>query len=176
MRDAVVAAHTLNVFNDRCDSVVMANVAQLVNNLHSLYLAAGDKLIETPNYHVFDLYKGHMGARQLQVVNGCGQLEREGFAAMPRVSASASEAQDGSITITMANMEYDQDIELELAGVDGSIEGRAEVALLRGDVPQAHNTFENPLRVKPAHSFMALKQGGRVELPAASVMSLRIVR
>lgn len=176
MRDAVVAAHTLNIFNDRCDSVVMANVAQLVNNLHSLYLAAGDKYIETPNYHVFDLYKGHMDARQLRVINSCGQIERDGFAAMPRVSASASEAQDGSVTITMANMEYDQDIKLELMGVDGSIEGKAEIALLRGDVPQAHNTFENPFRVKPTYSAMEMKQGGRVTLPAASVMSLRIVR
>ena len=29
MRDAVVTALTLNIFNDRCDVVGMANVAQL---------------------------------------------------------------------------------------------------------------------------------------------------
>ena len=55
MRDALVAAVTLNIFNNRCDVVDMANVAQLCNNLHSLYLAGGEHFVETPNYHVFDL-------------------------------------------------------------------------------------------------------------------------
>ncbi len=176
MRDAVVAAHTLNIFNDRCDSVVMANVAQLVNNLHSLYLAAGDQFIETPNYHVFDLYQGHKDARQLRVVNGCGTIEREGFAAMERVSASASEAADGSVLVTLANMEYDRDIELTLRGVDGALTGSAEVRVLKGDVPQAHNTFDRPERVTPISETRPFADGDAITLPAASVTAIRITR
>lgn len=176
MRDAVVAAHTLNLFNERCDSVVMANVAQLVNNLHSLYLASGDNLIETPNYFVFDMYKGHQGARQLRVVNDCGQLPREGFSDMACVSASASQAQDGSVLITLANMEYDRDIELALSGVDGALTGNARITLLKGDQPQAHNTFEQPRRVASASHEQLLKDGDTIMLPAASVMAIHIAK
>lgn len=63
MRDAVVAALTFNIFNNRCDVVDMANVAQLCNNLHSLYLAGGENFVETVNHHVFDLCKEHQNAR-----------------------------------------------------------------------------------------------------------------
>ncbi|MDL2205973.1 alpha-N-arabinofuranosidase [Eubacteriales bacterium OttesenSCG-928-N13] len=176
MRDAVVAALTLNIFNDRCDSVVMANVAQLVNNLHSLYLTSGEKFIETPNYHVFEMYKDHMDAKQLHVVNGTEQLAREGFRPMQQVSVSASEAQDGSVLITLANLEYDKDIEIELGGVDGLLTGQAEIKLLQGETPQDHNDFEHPTCVKSVISQRAFKDGDTISLPAASVMAIKLVR
>ena len=56
MRDALVAALTLDIFNRHADKIAMANVAQLINNLHSLFLATGDKFIVTPNFHVFEMY------------------------------------------------------------------------------------------------------------------------
>ena len=176
MRDAVVAAHTLNIFNDRCDSVVMANVAQLVNNLHSLYLAAGDKFIETPNYHVFDLYKGHMGARQLQVVNDSEDLMLDGFAPMQSISASASEAADGSVLITLANLNYDRDVEMALSGVDGVLTGDTQIALLKGEKPQDINDFDHPDRVHPCTCRRALKDGDTITIPAASVVAVKISR
>ncbi len=56
MREAVVAALSLNIFNNHCDKIVMANVAQLVNCIHSLFLAKGDKFVTTTSFHVFDLF------------------------------------------------------------------------------------------------------------------------
>ena len=53
LRDALVAALTLDTFNRHADKIDMANIAQLVNNLHSLFLADGDKLVATPTYHVY---------------------------------------------------------------------------------------------------------------------------
>src|SRR5678815_3400413 len=46
----------------------MANVAQLVNCLHSLFLAREDKFILTPNYHVFEMFMPHMGAKAVRSV------------------------------------------------------------------------------------------------------------
>ena len=46
----------------------MANVAQLVNNLHCLFLAGGEHCIETPTYYVFDMYKEHQGAKLVETV------------------------------------------------------------------------------------------------------------
>ena len=48
MREALVAGNTLNIFQNNCDKIRMANIAQVVNNLQSLMLAAGDRCITTP--------------------------------------------------------------------------------------------------------------------------------
>ena len=44
----------------------MANPAQLINTIHSLFLAYEDKFIVTPNYHVFEMYAAHQGAQALR--------------------------------------------------------------------------------------------------------------
>jgi len=67
MRDALVAGITLNIFNNHCDRVVMANLAQTVNVLQAVILTQGEKMLKTPTYHVFDLYKRHQGARLLDI-------------------------------------------------------------------------------------------------------------
>ena len=48
LRDALVAGLTLDTFNRHADKIAMANVAQLVNTIHSLFLAKEDQLIVTP--------------------------------------------------------------------------------------------------------------------------------
>lgn len=68
MRDAIVAAIELNVFNRHSDRVVMANLAQAVNVLQSIILTEGDKMIKTPTYHVFDLFKTHQTTRQFTAI------------------------------------------------------------------------------------------------------------
>ena len=45
----------------------MANIAQLVNNLHSLFLADGDRFVATPNFHVFEMYRPHHGAKSVRL-------------------------------------------------------------------------------------------------------------
>src|SRR5207253_4005623 len=65
LRDALVAALTLDIFNRHADKVGMANIAQLVNNLHSLFLADGDRFVATPNFYVFEMYRPHQGARSV---------------------------------------------------------------------------------------------------------------
>src|SRR5579859_2169293 len=66
MRDALVAALTLDTFNRHADKVAMANVAQLINNLHSLFLAVEDKFVVTPNFHIFDMYSAHQNGRAVR--------------------------------------------------------------------------------------------------------------
>ena len=59
MRDAIVAAINLNIFNQHSDIVCMANIAQAVNVLQALILTEGEKMVKTPTYHVFDMFKEH---------------------------------------------------------------------------------------------------------------------
>ena len=65
MRDALVAGINLNIFNKHCDRVKMANIAQLVNVLQAVILTEGDKMIKTPTYHVFNMYKYHQDGELL---------------------------------------------------------------------------------------------------------------
>ena len=67
LRDALVAALTLDTFNRHAEKVDMANVAQLVNNLHSLFLADGDRFVATPTFHVFEMYRPHHGAKAVRM-------------------------------------------------------------------------------------------------------------
>ena len=68
LRDALVAALSLDTFNRHAEKVDMANVAQLINNLHSLFLADGDKFVATPTFHVYTMYRPHHGAKAVRMV------------------------------------------------------------------------------------------------------------
>src|SRR5699024_3568603 len=100
MRDAMVAALTLNLFNKHADRVRMANIAQTVNVLQAVVLTDGAKMVLTPTYHVFDLYKVHQGATLLHSSVSCGCDEASG---LPLVQESASRAADGSLSTTLCN-------------------------------------------------------------------------
>ena len=173
MRDAIVAALTLNIFNNRCDVVAMANVAQLCNNLHSLYLAGGEHFVETPNYHVFDMYKTHQGGRQIDAHVCCDSMEREGFRPMELLSASASE-KDGVTTITLANLHMTEAQSVKLTAVGGNLTGKATVTVLTHEDVHACNTFENPTAVVPETRGIVLTGDDVIEVPAAGVVSVVI--
>ena len=137
MRDGMVAALTLNIFNNHCDKVRMANVAQLVNNLHCLFLAGGENCIVTPTYHVFDLFKGHQGAECIQTV----VTDNDTFNASLSVSASVK---DGKTLITIGNLSCREDAEFELAAAGMTLPASAKAKLLWNEDMHAHNSFEAP--------------------------------
>jgi alpha-N-arabinofuranosidase len=96
MRDAFVAALTLNIFNKYTERVKMANIAQIVNVLQAMILTDGPKMVLTPSYYVFEMYKPHMGATNLPIEIQCDSLisKNKKIAA---VNASASKDAKGKI-------------------------------------------------------------------------------
>ena len=162
MRDGVITALSLNAFNNHCDRVVMANVAQLCNNLHCLFLTGGENAIVTPTYWVFHMYKNHMGASHIRTAIEGGGL-----------SASASE-KDGKTTLTIANLSYDEGCEIELTSFGGrELPEEAVLTVLGGD-PHSHNSFDAPETVKPSDPVKTEKKDGKfvITMPAASVASV----
>ena len=162
MRDAMVAALTLNIFNNHCDKIRMANLAQVANNIHCLFLTQGEKFTVTPTYHVFDLYKGHQGAEALDtIVENNRDIES-------RISASAS-VKDGKILITLGNYSLtDTEISLDVLGANVSANATARV--LRCDNIRACNTFEEPHRIVPVDAEFDIS--APITLPAASVVAI----
>ncbi|MGL4374352.1 MAG: alpha-N-arabinofuranosidase [Turicibacter sp.] len=142
IRDALVAGIGLNILNSHCDRVHMANIAQLINVLQAVILTEGDKMILTPTYHVFNMYKVHQDAQLLTLNIENQTYEYEGQT-IPLVNASASRNAAGEINITLCNLSTNEDanIQFTLNGDHGN--------LLNGTILTAtdmhdHNTFENP--------------------------------
>jgi alpha-N-arabinofuranosidase len=148
LRDALVAGINLNIFNNHCDRVQMANIAQTVNVLQAVILTEGEKMVLTPTYHVFEMYKVHQGAILLASVMECEDYEYDGEK-ISQLSVSASKNSEGKIHITLCNLNPNEVAELncELRGVNASrISGR----VLTAPSMNIHNTFDNPDQVKPA--------------------------
>jgi alpha-N-arabinofuranosidase len=174
MRDALTAALTLNIFNNHCDKIMMANIAHLVNCLQSLFLSSGEHCIVTPNYHVFDMYKNHQGAEAIRAeilkdpitfINEKGKDD-----SIDDLSVSASH-KDGYATITIVNLNVEQEKEIMLESIGAELEGPADMVLLTHEDYHACNTFETPDTVTPI--FCKLDVGKKIILPKASVASIR---
>jgi len=173
MRDALVAGINLNIFNKHSDVVVMANIAQTVNVLQSVILTEGEKMLLTPTYHVFDMYKEHQEATLLESFIETRNIGTEQNI-VPNLHESVSVAQDGSINITLCNLSHNESysIDTEIIGFKAAdIKGR----ILTGAIND-HNTFESPENVKPNEfrQFSATERGLAFEIPAVSVISLTL--
>ena len=66
LRDALVAALSLDIFNRHADKVVMGNIAQTINVLQAMILTEEEKMLVTPTGHVYGMYAPHQGARSLR--------------------------------------------------------------------------------------------------------------
>ena len=174
MRDALVAAVTLNIFNKHCDRVKMACIAQLINVLQSVILTEGEKMILTPTYHIFHMYKYHQDAELLRSnLTGVDTIQNGEFS-IPALQESVSVQKDGTITVTLANLSAEQSYPVEIALTEKK--NRTVSAKILTGAMNAHNTFEEPDAVKE-ESFegVAEKDGTlSLEIPACSVICLRI--
>ena len=167
MRDALVAAITLNIFNKYSSRVVMANIAQTVNVLQAVVLTEGAKMLLTPTYHVFEMYKVHQDAT---LVGSYIQAETIEEYNIPNLSVSVSQNDKNELNITAANLSLSKSapIVCDIAGMDvKSATGR----ILTGKV-DALNTFESPEAVKPVDFNEAKIKDGKLsfELPPNSVI------
>jgi alpha-N-arabinofuranosidase len=89
----------------------MANIAQTVNVLQALILTEGEKMVTTPTYHVFEMYKDHQDATLLPIKLTCSSY-RHGKKAIPAVSASCSRGDGGTIHLTLCNLDPAREINL----------------------------------------------------------------
>jgi alpha-N-arabinofuranosidase len=152
LRDALLAAMTLDTFNRHADKVIMANIAQIVNVLQAMLLTEGDRMIRTPTYHVFDLYQSHQGGTAVRVDVASREVKfalGDTTAAMPVVSASAS-TKNGQLTLSIVNLHASLPAEVEI-DLRGRSIGDASITTLSHSDLTAHNTFDNPDELIPQH-------------------------
>lgn len=176
MRDALVAGLTFNIFHKHSGRVRMANIAQTVNVLQAVILTEGEKMILTPTYHVFDMYKVHQDAELLDLSLESGSY-KNGDSEIPAVTATASRDAAGAIHISFCNLRHDAESKVTLS-LRGLASGELSITgtTLTGNSIDAHNTFEQPEAVAPA-AFTNFQLDGdnlSVTLPAMSVTTLEL--
>lgn len=121
MRDALVAGITLNIFNKHSDRVKMANLAQIVNVLQAVLLTEGDKMIKTPTYHVFDIYKEHQDSNLVESSIEIEMIGVEEKWKVPNLTESVSETADGTLHLTITNLSVDQSFDIDTTIIDRSV-------------------------------------------------------
>jgi len=174
LRDAFVAGIHLNEFNKRCDRIKMANIAQTINVLQALIFTKDDKMVLTPTYHVFDLYKVHQDALLLPTELKCPDYEWNGKK-IPSLNVSASKDNNGIIHISVVNIDPKNAISLAV-DLRGTVVKEISGKILTAASLNSMNTFEKPDEVKTADFkyYKLDKNGLTVKMPAKSIVVLEL--
>jgi len=173
LRDAIVAAVNLNIFNSHADRVRMANIAQMVNVLQAVVLTDKEKMLLTPTYYVFRMYKVHQGATSIPVELKAPEYRMD-QASVPSLHASASRDAEGRLHVSIVNLDPSRAAEIAttFASAMKSVTGE----ILTAPAMNAMNTFDRGDTVKPAPFSGYKLQGSQLSLtiPAKAVVMLEI--
>ena len=177
LRDAVFSGMTLDIFNRHPEKVAMANCAQLINCLNSLYLAHEDKFCVTPVGHVFSMYADHQGGQSLRTIFSAPEItyDRDGKSARFWSLRGSSSLHDKQLVLTVVNPDVRAARETQILVRGAQIQSGSVTTLAHSDI-HAHNSFEQRNVVSPRTKALAGKGGTvTVTFPAASVTKLVLV-
>jgi len=171
LRDALVAALSFNAFHRHTDRVKMANIAQMVNVLQAMVLTDGPRMVLTPTYHAFDLYKPFRGAMPMKAELQAPRW-KEGDVDLPAVDVSVARAADGSTVLALVNLDPQRP-----ARVQTNLTGVARGRVLTAAAMDAHNTFAQPSALVPA-PYSAGSSGAplTLDLPPKSAVVVSLLR
>jgi alpha-L-arabinofuranosidase len=175
LRDAMVAAVNLNIFNNHCDRVRMANIAQTINVLQAVVLTKDAQIVRTPTFYVFKMFAVHQDATMIPIELSCQEYAL-GTEKVPAVSASASRDKNGLIHITYANLDPKQSVAMltELSGLAASAKATGQI--ITAQTMNAYNDFgaAEAVTVKPFSDVKVKGQHVQIDLPAKSVVMIEI--
>jgi alpha-L-arabinofuranosidase len=175
MRDAMLAGVTLNIFNNHCDRVRMANLAQLVNVLQSVILTNKQKIILTPTYHVMEMFNVHQDALMIPV-SLTNLYYAEGKDSLPAISVSASRDKQGIIHISLINIDPGK-TNLVRIQIQGGPLKLGDNRILQSARIQDHNSFDEPEKILPQTFNGATISNNElnISMPPASVVVLTLI-
>jgi len=175
LRDALTAAINLNIFNNHCDRVRMANIAQTVNVLQSLILTDGPKMVLTPTFYVYELYAAHHDAAMIPMTLQSPTYDLDGKS-IPSINASASKDARGRVHVSLVNINPNASVKITCE-IRGLKSGAGSGKMITGEAITSCNTFDAPNTVstKPFSGFKVDGSTLMVEMPAKSVVMLELM-
>ena len=174
LRDALVTSLNFDIFAKHTDRLRGANIAQMVNVLQAMMFTDGAKMVKTPTYYVFDMYKGYQDGTVYPVsVSGPDYAKNEWELA--KVSSSAVRGEDGVLRVALTNVDPSS-AEKVTVGLNGASGRQVTGRILTAGAIDAHNTFGSPDVVLPKAFTGASIKGGKITLsvPAKSVVMLEV--
>jgi len=174
IRDAIVAALTLDVFNRHADKVIMANIAQTINVLQAMILTEGEKMLVTPTGHVYAMYAPHQDGTSLKVSFEADSITlKDSNQSLFGLAGSAS-LKGNQLFLTVVNPSADTPLDATIFIYDGNVKEVSASVLTHSDI-HAHNTFELSGTVAPVAKNLAVSGASFHHVfPAASVTALSI--
>lgn len=174
LRDAVLAAVNLNIFHERADRVRLAAIAQMVNVLQALILTDGERMLRTPTYHVYAMYRPFREGTLLPSRVRTPDYRLGGQRA-PSLHVSAARAASGEIVMALVNLDPNRALTVS-AEVRGARLASVTGQILTAGEMDAHNSFDDPDHIAPVAFHDASVSEGRltVALPAKSVVVLTL--
>ena len=172
MRDAIVAALTLNIFNKHADIIIMANIAQTVNVLQSVILTDGEKMVKTPTYYVFKMYKEHQNNTLIgsYITSENIESKNDRNKQFPQLIESASTDENGTIYSTITNTSSAKSAKIKCQIADTRVDS-IYAEIISGECHDK-NDFVNQNKVKTVEftDYKKLKDGFTAVIPACSVV------
>jgi alpha-L-arabinofuranosidase len=176
LRDAVFSAMTLDIFHQHPEKIAMANCAQLINCLNSLYLAHEDKFCVTPVGHVFDIYSAHQGAQSLRTIISAPRIhyDRDGQPASFAGLKGSASLREKQLVLTVVNPHVSESCEAEIKIPGANSRSVTATTLTAPDI-HAHNSFEQRNAVIPqTRTLESGKPFSNYVFPPASVTKLTL--
>jgi len=158
LRDAVFSAMTLDTFNRNPEKIAMANCAQLINCLNSLYLAHEDRFVVTPVGHVFAMFAAHQGGQGLRTIFSAPTIDydRDGKPASFWGLRGSASLHDKELTVTVVNPSVSDARDAEIVIRGATVKSGSATVLTNSD-PHAHNTFAQKNVVVPETKDVEIK-------------------
>ena len=174
MRDAIVAGLSFNIFHKYTDRIKMANIAQIVNVLQAMILTDGPKMLLTPTYHVFEMYKVVQDAEFIPVEFNAGSIKSaDGAVEVPALSVTAAR-KDGKTYVAIVNTDLKASRTVSLSA-DKAL-SRADGRVLTAKDIHEFNDFTNGNKVAPKEfkGSKRTRNGLELTVPAMSVTVVEV--
>jgi len=188
LSDALAVATYFNVFIRQCDTVRMANLAQMVNVLAPIITSKQGLFLQS-SYHVFRIYSTLMRGIAVDVHVDCDAYslspEEETspwpyrvadlgpFKFLDAVAVTGSAA--GNLTLAVINRDLTRDVEAAIVIADAAGPVHAVAYEINASSVAAENSFEDPQSVTVMErSAISLGSSSIYRFPAHSVTVLRL--
>ena len=151
----------------------MANIAQMINVLQAVILTDGERMIKTPTYHVFNMYKYHQDAELLDSYVETKKIGLVDEYMVPNLTESVSLGTDGKIHATITNLSCEEDYDINISVADTDLKSVTGENV--GGKIHLHNTFDEPenVVVRKFDEVKLLEKGeATLSIPASSVIHL----
>jgi len=153
----------------------MANAAQLVNCIQTLFLADGDKFCVTPTYEVFAMYKDHNNGQSLRTVFAAPDVSYtiDGKPRQVMRLAGSASRLGNVLTLTAAHTHLTDALDTAIR-ISGATLKSARATVLTGPDIHAHNDFAQPRAVKTSPAQVEASGSElRIHIPPASVIKIQ---